>query len=80
MPRTHESDLVEVYRSGLAHCSVCAPKSMSREDVERYTNMNLPTGISSKWMISTDPKFATGDPNPTACERDSTRMHYLMEC
>lgn len=70
---------ITIYSSGLVCCSVCAPAGMDREVVERRVNVAAPTGISSRWRVS-DEDFNTGHPNPTPCEQDSTRLHYLLNC
>jgi hypothetical protein len=53
---------------------------MSPEDVERITNTYHPTGISSQWVMSDDPTFKDGTPNPCACNEDKTRRHFLLSC
>lgn len=70
---------VHVYTFGLCHCSVCAPSGMSREDVEDAANVAHPTGLDHGWAISKDP-FKGGEANPSPCNTDKTRMHYLMVC
>jgi len=77
-PHLPAEDVV-AYSIGLVYCAVCAPKGMSREVVVAKTNKKYPTGISSPWTISDEPKFGTGQPNPCACDTDD-RLHYLMSC
>ncbi len=71
---------VEIYSNGIVSCSVCAPTTMSREDVEVEVNARNPSGIRSSWSISKDEKFATGETNPAPCDDSDARVHYLMEC
>lgn len=71
---------VIVYASGIAVCSACAPKSMSREDVEAQVNAKLPTGLNHGWSISDQPTFKGGEPNPCQCEDVDARQHFLLEC
>lgn len=66
--------------SGIVCCSVCVPKGMSREVIERKVNEQTPTGIGSRWAVSADQHFATGEANPCICETDTERMHYLLNC
>lgn len=66
--------------NGLCCCSVCVPKGMSREVIEQIANTRNPTGIGSKWTISTDAHFSGGQTNPCACDSDPNRMHYLLDC
>lgn len=69
-----------VYKNGLCYCSVCT-NIQSRERIESLTNLKNPTGISSRWVISKDETFRSGEPNPCPCETNpETHKHYLMEC
>ena len=70
---------VMIYSAGLCMCSVCAPKDMPVDQVELQTNAQLPTGISSRWSLH-DEAFAGGEPNPSPCNHDPGRLHYLMSC
>jgi hypothetical protein len=71
---------VTVYRFGLCHCSVCAPKNMLREQVETETDLAHPTGLDHGWKISGDETFKGGETNPCRCDQDGERLHYLMVC
>lgn len=71
---------VIIYSKGLCHCSVCAPKDLSVEEVVAEVNLIYPTGIFSNWSPSEDKTFATGDPNPCVCQDDPNRLHYLLDC
>lgn len=74
------SGFVEFYAVGLGYLSACAPKSMSREDIEAAANVEHPTGIASRWRVSSDPTFRTGQPNPCPCESVRGRVHHLLSC
>ncbi len=69
----------ECYSLGLCCASVCTDLT-DREEIERITNLEYPTGIDSKWEISKDTHFHQGGPMPGPCEKDPSRTHYLMEC
>ena len=71
---------VVVYGTGLDTYSVCVPKGLSRVEVEDLVNRVNPTGIASRWTVSTDKRFATGETNPCPCEHTAERTHYLMSC
>lgn len=74
-------DGVHVYSNGLVHCSACAPKSMTREEVADAVNAKNPTGIESGWSVSGDAEFAGGGPNPSPCDQEpDARLHWLMAC
>jgi hypothetical protein len=70
---------VVIYANGLVHCSVCADKKLSKEEVETFVNSINTTGIDSKWTVSKS-EFAGGGKNPGLCDKDETRLHYLMVC
>jgi len=65
---------------GLVCLSVCAPKTVTPEQIETFVNDEHPTGISSPWAISDD-DFADGHPNPCPCDQQpESRLHYLLNC
>lgn len=69
----------DAYAIGPMVASVCSSLSPT-ETVERM-NTEHPTGISSAWSLAPDERFASGQPNPCACERrPETHRHYLLEC
>jgi len=63
---------------GLVCTSVCT--SLSVKEATARLNMEVPTGISSRWAKSKDKTFATGEPNPHRCETYSDHKHYLFNC
>lgn len=67
-----------VYSSGLCMASVCSKEPVP--DMLRSVNLQNPTGISSRWELSKNPTFASGEPNPMQCPDDPDRKHYLLEC
>ena len=71
---------ISIYSFGLVCCSVCVPKEMKQDEIERQVNSQNPTGISTNWRISNDKFFKSGSVNPHICEKDSNRMHYLLNC
>lgn len=79
-------DDIDIYTWGLCYASVCVPRDMPRDEIERLTNLKNPTGISSPWVISTDTHFRRdkdGDvkPNPCPCSRNAeSHLHYLLIC
>jgi hypothetical protein len=70
---------IEIYSSGVCALSVCVPNFAKPEEVETAVNEVHPTGIESKWKISTE-TFKDGTPNPCRCNDTVTRMHYLLNC
>lgn len=78
---TIETSACVVYANGLCSCSICAPKAWTPERIEEEVNTINPTGISSRWKISSDTKFHTGQPMPCPCnDPGAERLHWLMEC
>lgn len=71
---------VDVYAVGLCYASACAPKDMPPELVERAVNLAHPTGVGP-WTLSRDAEWASGDDQPSPCEREpGKRVHFLLEC
>ena len=73
-------NVIEIYSAGIVHLSVCALKTIPVNCVEDFANAEHPTGISSRWNLSEDETFASGEQHPKECEDDSSRIHYLMVC
>lgn len=71
---------IQVYSEGLFCLSLCAPKDMSREEIERLTNERNIAGTTNGWKISEDTQFKAGQPMPCPCERNPERMHWLLNC
>ena len=70
---------IEFYSIGLCCMSVCF--SLPVDDVIERANSEHPTGISSRWYLSDDKTFKTGQTNPCSCERNpETHKHYLLNC
>lgn len=69
---------IQIYSNGLIYCSVCAPSDFSREEVERQVNLENPSGVTP-WRIDKE-NFSDGKTNPSPCEKDKGRTHYLMSC
>ena len=80
MPKSIDLADCVVYADGIVYCSVCVPKTWTREQVVKAVNAVNPTGITSKWTISSDTRFHTGGPNPKPCEQEEGKIHYLMRC
>lgn len=84
MPETQAVKLVgkdefECYTWGLCQASACTSLT-DVKNIEFNMNAAVPTGISSRWVISDKP-FKTGEPNPCHCDkRPSTHKHYLFAC
>lgn len=74
-------DKLIIYSQGIIAMSVCVDKDLTTHEIEMLANSQSPTGIKSKWQISTDKTFHKGEPNPCPCEdHPETRKHYLLNC
>lgn len=68
------------YATGAVSMSVCVKAEATRDEVEEAANRASPTGIDSRWHISEDATFRTGEPNPCPCQDEPGRFHYLLNC
>lgn len=73
-------DSIQVYSKGIVACSVCVPKDMGTNMIEKLVNMENPTGIESNWELSEDKTFKSGHSHPCECIDDKNRLHYLLHC
>ena len=69
-----------IFRADLLFGGACAPKGMSREDVEEACNQDSPTGTRSRWRISKKRKLPDGTKLPAPCLDEPSRVHYMLEC
>jgi len=70
---------IVIIATGLVYTSVCT--RLSDEKAEKWLNRNQPTGISSKWSVSKDKTFGSGEPNPCKCQKwPETHRHMLFSC
>ena len=69
----------QIYSVGLVACCVCVPKGSTKEQIEEFVNTTCPSGISSDWEIAEE-NFASGEKNPTGCNENPEREHYLLFC
>lgn len=67
------------YSVGFVFASVCT--SLPDEHAAARLNAEYPTGTGSRWEVAPVKTFATGQPNPTPCERrPATHRHILFHC
>lgn len=68
---------------GLVYHVVCAPHDMPVEEMLATTNKIDPTGVSSPWVLTSDPLPKDGafkGTNKLPCPDCATRFHYLVNC
>ncbi len=75
-PKSEE--FFEAYSIGICYASVCSNKTP--EEVVEEMNVWHPSGVSSKWELSEDETFASGEPNPNQCADREDCKHYLLVC
>lgn len=69
----------EAYKVGVFCASICS--NLAVEETARRLNEERPTGIDSRWALSGDATFKSGEPNPCPCDRSpQTHKHYLFDC
>lgn len=66
------------YRIGLCTASVCT--SLPASAVADRMSQENPSGIDSRWELSTDATFSGGESNPCQCPDSPEHKHYLLEC
>lgn len=64
----------EVLRSCLLQMQVCVPEGYTDEQVEDFSNINNPTGISSQWTIRQE------IPVRAQCEERTGCVHLILTC
>lgn len=70
---------VRIYATGLCAMSVCTSLKTDKA-IEANVNKQSPTGIESRWVVSKDKYFKTGERNGCTCEHDARRRHVLLVC
>ncbi len=81
MDMKHPTAKVIVYSVGICAASACVEAGLTRKQIEKLVNIQEPTGITSKWKISRDKHFHSGQTNPCPCEEHpKKRMHYFLNC
>ncbi len=68
----------EAYSVGIVSASVCT--SLTVKEATELLNDEHPTGISSKWSLSKDKTFRTGQTNGCNCPDYAGNKHYLFNC
>lgn len=75
---SEENMVFDIYSEGICYMSVCT--NLPVEQVAEVANRLRPSGIGSKWEVSRDKHFHSGQPNPCKCELNADRIHVLLEC
>ncbi len=71
---------VHIYSYGFLALSVCAPSSMTIEEVIADCELQHPCGTDKGWTKSNDTHFVTGETNPCPCSKQpGERQHWLLD-
>lgn len=70
----------DIYASGICAMSVCVNEEATPKEIEKRANFVSPTGISSRWKISEDKFFRSGQTMPCVCESRPDHKHWLLVC
>ena len=74
---------VDIYKAGPLSLSVCAPKTMLRDEIEELVNGQHPCAMppsTLRWRIADDTHFKGGEKIPKQCEHITGRQHWFMDC
>lgn len=74
MNKGHESSRLTGHHETLFNKIFCAPKSMSRDEVQRDIHTYHPAGTTGGWILTHQAD------SPMDCDLDPTRQHWVCEC
>ncbi len=69
-------DGVQIFVAGPNCCTVCAPTSVRKSDVELKVSRGEPRGSILAWRVYAGP--IDGNPHPRRCPHDARRQHWLL--
>lgn len=70
-----------IFRESVLSGVACAPKRMTRREVEAAVRGQSVAGTSDGWRVSRRRKLPDGNPHPCRClEYPRSRVHWLVEC
>lgn len=80
-PPADDNSVYFIGGPGLVSVAVCAPLTMTRDQIAAEVNAKSPTGISSPWTVTDVADLYDYDgPYPVKCADDDGRRHYMMNC
>lgn len=59
-------------------CSVCAPRTMTKAEVEDFAGRELKEQPIGGWEAIDKSKMGLGDPTPNPCNHDAQRQHWFL--
>jgi hypothetical protein len=79
--RNLDSDEVFMIKQGFFNAWVCAPKSMSQEEVQEAVSSQFYSGTSAGWVVEPDPDNEDEElKSPGLCHEDCNRQHWNCVC
>lgn len=73
-------EAIIIYSMGICSMSICVKKDLKKAFIEKEINKMSPSGVPTKWQISKDKTFRSGQTNPCQCKENDNRLHYLLNC
>lgn len=78
---TDDTSVFFIGEPGMCAMAVCAPATLSREQIAAEANSKNPTGIGSPWAVADAADLTDYDgPYPVQCPDEDVRRHYMMHC
>jgi hypothetical protein len=59
-------------------CSICAPRTMSKADVEAFAERELGDVLGGWEVVDKSKVPGFGSPTPNPCNQDADRLHWLL--
>lgn len=79
--RDLSEDKVFVVRVGILNMWVCAPKHMTREQVQKQVDLTVfPAGTTLGWQVQEEQNDNPQLASPGKCAEDCNRQHWNCEC
>jgi len=69
---------VDIYYFAFIRCSVCVPREMPVEAIPKLVNMQKPNEDGMPWKLDLKVTFVAGEPNPSPCHLDPSKLHYCL--
>ena len=83
-PPTDDSSVFFIGTAGLVNMAVCAPATMTHEQIATEVNIKNPTGLAGGWAVVADkadlPDADDVPVYPVKCPDTDDRLHYMVHC
>lgn len=75
-----DQDKVFMVAESMFNAWVCAPKSMTKEQVQAGVNLLPAAGTSAGWQVQEQTHDDPRQCSPGECAEDDKRQHWLVLC